>query len=94
LPAAHNAASALFQKSLRSLAEGQAALACPSAFTGRGRACPAAPRIAKVAAAKGVGFTESFGAFDILWVVLALGSAFTIGRGGGGGDEDEDEDED
>jgi len=48
----------------------------------------------QAAAAKGVGFTESFGAFDILWVVLALGSAFTIGRGGGGGDEDEDEDED
>jgi len=38
------------------------------------------------ASIKGQAFKESFGPFDILWAVLALASAFGIGRGSGGGD--------
>jgi hypothetical protein len=38
------------------------------------------------ASIKGEAFKESFGPFDILWAVLALASAFGIGRGSGGGD--------
>ena len=40
------------------------------------------------ASIKSDAFKESFGPFDILWAVLALGSAFGIGRGGSGGGED------
>lgn len=39
------------------------------------------------ASIKGEAFKESFGPFDILWAVLALASAFGIGRGAGGGDD-------
>lgn len=37
------------------------------------------------ASIKGEAFKESFGPFDILWAVLAIASAFGIGRGAGAG---------
>lgn len=36
--------------------------------------------------AKSEGFKSTFSAFDILWFVLAVASAFAIGRGGGDGE--------